>query len=101
MTPEQLGKVFDFYIDFLKKNGYEPIRINDLSEKLTTELFKANKKKTLNHLYWMCWQAKEYIGTDRIEKACRWLGFIQGCFFMLGIFSVKELKDHNKPEESD
>jgi hypothetical protein len=39
-----------------------------------------------------------FVNENRIEKACRWLGFIQGCLWTNGIYSIEELKNHNKPK---
>jgi len=35
---------------------------------------------------------------DRIEKAFRWLGFIQGCLWMSGICTLDDLKNNNRPD---
>ena len=31
-----------------------------------------------------------------VNKAMRWLGFIQGCAFALELFTLAELKEHSK-----
>jgi hypothetical protein len=36
---------------------------------------------------------------DRIEKAFRWLGFIQGVLYAHGLATVDELKNMNRPYE--
>ena len=41
---------------------------------------------------------ERYLGEDRIEKAMRWLGFVQGCLWSHGIFSVDDFKSHNHGE---
>lgn len=43
---------------------------------------------------------------SRREKAHRWLGFIQGVFWMSGVFTLDELKEHSRkcsddPEKPD
>ena len=30
------------------------------------------------------------------EKAMRWLGFVQGVFYMTGYMTVDDMKDHNR-----
>lgn len=37
------------------------------------------------------------VAEDRMEKAFRWLGFIQGCMWTTGLYSIEELKNHNRP----
>lgn len=39
----------------------------------------------------------EFAQDGRIEKAFRWLGFIQGVLWCEGIFTIEEMKDHNRP----
>jgi len=41
----------------------------------------------------------DFIQQERIEKAMRWLGFIQGMLFMMGDFTVDELKSHNRKQQ--
>jgi hypothetical protein len=51
----------------------------------------------VRHLLWMCDQITDFLKNDRIEKAMRWLGFLQGCCWMLNISSIEELKAQNAP----
>jgi hypothetical protein len=47
------------------------------------------------HILYMCNEMLTW-GPERIEKAFRWLGFIQGVWAMLGV-TVDELKSTNQP----
>lgn len=38
---------------------------------------------------------------DRQEKFMRWLGFMQGVFWVIGWFSLEDLKRHNRVKEED
>lgn len=38
------------------------------------------------------------LDEGRIEKAMRWLGFMQGALWSIDIFSLDELKDHSRPD---
>jgi len=58
---------------------------------------RDSSKPNLNHLYWMCDQVAVFISENRIEKAMRWLGFIQGAFWVLGVRTVEEMKKDNMP----
>lgn len=53
----------------------------------------------LEHVRYMCSQVPIFIVEGRIEKANRWLGFIQGVLFSHEVFSLAELKEHNKPPD--
>lgn len=40
--------------------------------------------------------ARDHVEEGRIEKAHRWLGFIQGVFYMNHDFDIATLKAHNR-----
>lgn len=35
-----------------------------------------------------------------MEKVFKWLGFIQGVLWIMGVYTVEELKDHNTDREN-
>jgi hypothetical protein len=51
----------------------------------------------LSHCFAMLDEVDAFIREGRIEKAFRWLGFIQGCLWTSGVYSIEELKAHNMP----
>lgn len=53
----------------------------------------------LGHCHDMLDAMERFIAEGRIEKAFRWLGFVQGCLWCAGLFTVAELADHNRNEE--
>lgn len=53
------------------------------------------------HLRYMLNQIDDFVDAGRIEKAFRWLGFVQGVLWSLGLYSIEELADHNRPRKSD
>ncbi len=54
-------------------------------------------KQVLRHLHGMLDKAKEFVAQGRIQKAMRWLGFIQGGLWSEAIYTLEELKNHNRP----
>lgn len=63
---------------------------------------KANSKvRRLSHLLWLSREGLQLIEDDRREKAMRWLGFIQGALWNMELVTVKELKDMNRPDDSE
>ena len=60
--------------------------------------FPQEPAERLGHCFWMLDEIERYLGEDRIEKAMRWLGFVQGCLWSHGIFSVDDFKSHNHGE---
>jgi hypothetical protein len=61
--------------------------------------FPADKKgpdylEAQKHLVWMFAQTKAYATTD-VEKAMRWLGFIQGVLWSKLGFSIDQMREEN------
>ena len=52
----------------------------------------------IEHLAWMAGEIQLLVTEGRIEKALRWLGFLQGALWALGLQSIEESKRHNMPE---
>lgn len=51
------------------------------------------------HLLFMTEEGQKLVIAGRIEKAMRWLGFLQGALWGLGITTIEEQKDINRPDE--
>lgn len=51
----------------------------------------------LAHCHGMLDEMKTFIEEGRMEKVFRWLGFIQGCLWIIGVYTVEEIKNHNRP----
>lgn len=58
--------------------------------------FPAASRLKKEHVLGMCRKVRQFLDEGRIEKAMRWLGFIQGWFWAIEHYSVKELADHNR-----
>lgn len=54
---------------------------------------EKSKRPAMNYLMWMC---KKIQGISDKEKAMRWLGFIQGVLWILGVFSISQMREHNR-----
>lgn len=74
----------------------------------SAELLEETKKRAAsglflailaNHLLYMCDTGKQFVQDERIEKAMRWLGFVQGALWALGIATIDEMKRWNMPKE--
>ena len=53
---------------------------------------------TLSHCYWMIQRINYFLGKDKIEKANRWLGFVQGCLWCTKIRTIQEMRNDNREE---
>lgn len=52
----------------------------------------------LAHCHGMLDKMEEFLKEGRIEKAMRWLCFIQGCLWSNGYYTIGQLADHNRGE---
>lgn len=50
----------------------------------------------LSHIAWMCEKLLSDEFSEKIEKSMRWIGFIQGVLWSHKIFSIEEMKNHNR-----
>jgi hypothetical protein len=50
------------------------------------------------HMTWMCEQIVSFVHEDRTDKAFRWLGFLQGAFWVLGLYTIEQAKRDNAPD---
>jgi hypothetical protein len=96
MTVSHLKEVFSLYHN--KWSKHYPAERQD-----TSNLDPRNKEKVLSHAMWMCEQGIEFANKDTqkdIEKAMRWLGFVQAVFFYTGHYTIDEMRAHSaSPDE--
>lgn len=99
MTKEKIREVLDIYrkqfskLDFIKKDEYGH------SDTVFVGLQPYSSHKVTSHAFSMIDKIEEFLNEDRIEKAFRWLGFIQGCLWATGWYTIEELKNHNRPSK--
>lgn len=103
MTPAHVRKVLQKYDAELGKKGYSATRHSESSN--------------LGHVRWMCQETIKFLPDPycacgapscdlchppprdtppNVEKAMRWLGFIQGCLWMVGEKTVDEMREDNR-----
>lgn len=90
MTPEKVREVVATYrLMFIEL-------LDDLPHKFDPQ-GTPDEQRALLHCWAMLDELEQFTREGRMEKAFRWLGFIQGCLFLSGVYSLDELKDHNRP----
>jgi len=52
------------------------------------------------HIWWMCGETQKLVEEGRMDKANRWLGFIQAVLWSEGSISINDLKADNMPTGS-
>lgn len=77
--------LFDRYLEVIDSVDH-PAAQSDLPE--ATDLV---------HLRWMCEQMRDLPESTPLDKASRWLGFVQGCLVMHGLISVSQERDFSRP----
>lgn len=55
----------------------------------------CNENKTIRHALWMSKEALKTCDIGIPEKTDRWIGFIQGIFWMEKVFSIDSLRNHS------
>lgn len=89
MTPEQMVAAVRKYDTQLAEGGFEPVRCDPDAEDIpTVERFE--------HVRWMCQQVPGFVETGRLEKAHRWVGFIQGVLWALKVGTISSFKEDNR-----
>lgn len=79
MTKEKVLEVLNFYEETLKGMRVECRSLSDNDR-------RPSEENTLSHCLDMIPQMREFIVNGRMEKTFGWLGFMQGCFLVNGIF---------------
>lgn len=95
MLVSKIISVFTQYRETLKGFGIEAHEIKD-NDSLASR-FSGEEK--LAHLAWMCARSIEFASTGGVDKAFRWLGFVQGVLWMSNIYTINELRDHSRPDK--
>lgn len=88
MTPAHLKSVLGKYL--LQWGNHYPPKRQD-----TTSLDPRNKEAVLSHTMWMCEQGIAFVTDGDVEKAMRWLGFVQGMLFYTGHYTIDEMRAHS------
>jgi methionine salvage enolase-phosphatase E1 len=89
MTPEKIKQVCDRYLEEFKR--WRPERHNTLTH-------ADDSGAVMRHGRWMVHETKKLADEGRIEKAMRWLGFVQGTIWASGFNTIEQLKRHNMPD---
>ena len=86
----------DAYLKVLERLGYSPIAYPDTSERCGGNIRTGVKFDCLNHACWMCIRIRRFAEVNRMSKAVRWLGTVQGMLLMGGVYSINEIMAHDR-----
>jgi len=94
MTDEKILEVISKYQDQLAKMGIEPWEYPHIEP-------IRDEADVFEHCAAMLPKMRQFLLEGRREKVFRWLGFIQGCFWSLGIVDMESLKNDNRSDEGE
>lgn len=89
MSPEKIKELMHFYTRTI---GADPRREMTGSK-------GTDRQAALHHTVWMCGQVIEFAKAQRMDKANRWIGFIQGVLWSHGVMTIDQMRRHNMPDE--
>jgi hypothetical protein len=99
MTKEKLKSLFPWYAGLIRSiaSTVEPCRFEGALANQPIWAFRTDQR--LAHLLFMCQEAQTFVDSNRVEKAMRWLGFLQGVLWSHGYCTLDELKRHSLPDK--
>lgn len=89
MTAEQVLAAISKYRRYFEENGI------DKKDHPHDEAV-ADSGCALRHCHGMLDKMEEFVRTGHLEKAFRWLGFLQGVLWAENVYTLDELKDDNR-----
>lgn len=92
MTPEKVIKVIESYRQLFMERKIGKIDYPD--DKITN-----GEMCSLEHCHSMLDKMIDFVHEERMNKVFRWLGFIQGVLWVNRIFTLSDLKNHNRSPE--
>jgi hypothetical protein len=99
MTPEQMLRVVDTYREQLEDMGLKPLDPEDYAAFRDEDVFPEPGAEALQYIFGMFPELDRMLREDpegSWEKANRWLGFIQGVLWTVGVYPISEMRDHNR-----
>ncbi len=103
MTNDQIAALADGYDQILAKRHVGVECATDKEGKTPLDMLGGTAQSArltwradnLAHARWMCGEIKRLCEEEKTNKAMRWLGFVQGILWTMGVFTISELRSHN------
>jgi hypothetical protein len=102
MTPEKTREALEKIAELARRNTTNPVRLSESDRKLTVpELLAAHpvdgRMRLCAHVLYLALDGIELVAAGRETKAHRHLGWCQGAVWGLGLVSIDELMQMNRP----
>lgn len=59
-------------------------------------VFPRSEDGQLKHVMWMCLEIPMLVDQGKLDKAMRWLGFVQGVLWACRVYTIDEMRAHNR-----
>lgn len=82
MTNDKINEVLDLYERKLSELCRLPLHAYPIE---------------VRHLATMINKTRTFVAEGQIGEAFRWLGFMQGAFWVMGTYKIDEMRGHNAP----
>lgn len=90
MAPEKVIEVIEIYRQLFIERG---IGKTDYSHDILLDRTEVG----LDHCHGMLDKMVGFVREGRMEKVFRWLGFVQGVLWSNQVYTLTDLKNHNRP----
>lgn len=92
MKKERIVEVLAYLGQVLREDyNITPSRLDDYDRRRRS--YVRGGTSGFGHVLWMCREAQKLAEAGRTEKACRWLGFVQGFLWAKNVFAIEDFKD--------
>lgn len=65
----------------------------------STNMIGCRVETKYQHALWMIEETRKLCVENRIEKAFRWLGFVQGVLWAFDLVTIDQAKEANRPKQ--
>lgn len=96
MSDEAIGRALNAALDILHSISWTETA--ERCEWAGSPLLITNSQRR-QHLRWMIEETRSLLQQGKREKAFRWLGFIQGTLWGMGVARISELKNANRHQD--
>jgi hypothetical protein len=89
-TKKQVQEILVLYQEKLEKKVFG-------KEIFPADSINPSRHQSLLHAKWMIEQALLFLeNPEKKQKTQRWLGFIQGILWCCGVYTINQLRGHNR-----
>lgn len=92
MLKKRYLDLMDQYQELLESRGAKLKEFEDYNNKYKD----YSSLEILGYALFMVEGIRKFVEAGDIDKANRWLGFLQGVFWAEGLFSINEMRDQNR-----